>query len=62
MLRKLSKRDSTTKIKALQELGSMCKEKDLEAVKTVLPFWPRIFAKLATVSVDKTMVALRDCP
>lgn len=51
VLRKMSKRDSTTKIKALQELSVLCKEKDLDSVKTVLPFWPRIFAKLATVSM-----------
>ena len=52
VLRKMSKRDSTTKIKALQELSTLCKEKDLDSVKTILPFWPRIFAKLATVSVQ----------
>ncbi|KAH3724799.1 E3 ubiquitin-protein ligase listerin-like [Dreissena polymorpha] len=47
VLRKLTKRDTTTKIRALQELGQLCTEKSEEDLKAVLPFWPRMFNKLA---------------
>ncbi|XP_053242521.1 E3 ubiquitin-protein ligase listerin isoform X1 [Podarcis raffonei] len=49
VLRKLSKRDVTTKLKAMQEFGTMCKERETEIVKGVLPYWPRIYCK---ISVD----------
>nr|XP_006628262.1 PREDICTED: E3 ubiquitin-protein ligase listerin isoform X1 [Lepisosteus oculatus] len=49
VLRKLSKRDTVTKLKAVQEFGAMCKERDSEIVKGVLPYWPRIYCK---ISVD----------
>ncbi|KAJ8315834.1 hypothetical protein KUTeg_007984 [Tegillarca granosa] len=45
-LRKLTKRDSTTKIKALQEFSTLCKEKSDDNLKAVLPFWPRIYNKM----------------
>lgn len=51
VLRKLSKKDATTKVKALQEFSSLCKEKDEESVKAVLPFWPRIYNKMA-IDID----------
>ncbi|OBS72005.1 hypothetical protein A6R68_13417 [Neotoma lepida] len=41
VLRKLSKKD------AMQEFGTMCTERDTEAVKGVLPYWPRIFCKVS---------------
>uniref|UniRef100_A0A8C6MVG9 E3 ubiquitin-protein ligase listerin n=1 Tax=Mus spicilegus TaxID=10103 RepID=A0A8C6MVG9_MUSSI len=47
VLRKLSKKDVTTKLKAMQEFGIMCTERDTEAVKGVLPYWPRIFCKIS---------------
>ncbi|XP_013385834.1 E3 ubiquitin-protein ligase listerin [Lingula anatina] len=47
VLRKLSKRDTTTKLKALQEFSVLCKEKDTEVVKSVLPYWPRLYNKIA---------------
>ncbi|MEJ1283029.1 listerin E3 ubiquitin protein ligase 1 [Cricetulus griseus] len=47
VLRKLSKKDVTTKLKAMQEFGTMCTERDPEAVKGVLPYWPRIFCKIS---------------
>lgn len=37
---------------ALQEFSSLCKEKDEESVKAVLPFWPRIYNKMAIVRFD----------
>ncbi|XP_008588259.1 PREDICTED: E3 ubiquitin-protein ligase listerin [Galeopterus variegatus] len=47
VLRKLSKKDVTTKLKAMQEFGAMCTERDTEIVKGVLPYWPRIFCKIS---------------
>ncbi|XP_032889152.1 E3 ubiquitin-protein ligase listerin [Amblyraja radiata] len=47
VLRKMSKRDATTKLKALQEFATMCKEKDAESVKGVLPYWSRIYCKIS---------------
>ncbi|XP_061904673.1 E3 ubiquitin-protein ligase listerin [Entelurus aequoreus] len=49
VLRKLSKRDVVTRLKAVQDFGSMCQERDAEDVKGVLPYWPRIYCK---ISVD----------
>ncbi|XP_066277345.1 E3 ubiquitin-protein ligase listerin-like isoform X3 [Branchiostoma lanceolatum] len=47
VLRKLSKRDVTTKLKAIQEFGSLCKERGEEAVKGALPYWPRLYNRIA---------------
>ncbi|XP_058884679.1 E3 ubiquitin-protein ligase listerin-like isoform X1 [Acipenser ruthenus] len=47
VLRKLSKRDTITKLKAVQEFGTMCKERESEIVKGVLPYWPRIYCKIS---------------
>lgn len=47
ILRKMGKRDSTTKIKALQEFSELCEQTSVEILKTILPFWPRIFSRLA---------------
>ena len=48
ILKKLFRKDSTTtKIKALQEFTAQCKEQDSNTVKSVLPFWPCIYNKLA---------------
>ncbi|XP_030648417.1 E3 ubiquitin-protein ligase listerin [Chanos chanos] len=49
VLRKLSKRDAVTKLKAVQEFGAMCQERESETVKGVLPYWPRIYCR---ISVD----------
>lgn len=51
-LRKMTKKDSTTKIKALQEFEVLCQNGDQESVLTALPFWPRLYAKL-TVDVER---------
>ncbi|XP_033741541.1 E3 ubiquitin-protein ligase listerin-like [Pecten maximus] len=51
VLRKLTKKDSITKVKALQEFSSLCQEKDVEELKAVLPFWPRMFNR-AALDVD----------
>nr|XP_033798276.1 E3 ubiquitin-protein ligase listerin isoform X2 [Geotrypetes seraphini] len=47
VLRKLSKRDVITKLKAVQEFGAMCKEREVENVKGVLPYWPRNYCKIS---------------
>ncbi|XP_069492472.1 E3 ubiquitin-protein ligase listerin [Ambystoma mexicanum] len=47
VLRKLSKRDVTTKLKAMQEFGAMCKERDQAVVKGVLPYWPRNYCRIS---------------
>ncbi|XP_031815109.1 E3 ubiquitin-protein ligase listerin isoform X1 [Sarcophilus harrisii] len=47
VLRKLSKKDVTTKLKAMQEFGTMCDIRDAEIVKGVLPYWPRIYCKIS---------------
>ncbi|XP_053312775.1 E3 ubiquitin-protein ligase listerin [Spea bombifrons] len=47
VLRKLSKRDVTTKLKAMQEFGTMCREREMETVRGVLPYWPRIYCKIS---------------
>lgn len=51
VLRKLSKRDTVTKIKALQEFASLCSSKDEDVVTAIIPFWPRIYNKVA-IDVD----------
>uniref|UniRef100_A0A6I8PFP8 E3 ubiquitin-protein ligase listerin n=1 Tax=Ornithorhynchus anatinus TaxID=9258 RepID=A0A6I8PFP8_ORNAN len=47
VLRKLSKKDVTTRLKATQEFGAMCRERDAETVRGVLPYWPRIYCKIS---------------
>ncbi|XP_022804416.1 E3 ubiquitin-protein ligase listerin-like [Stylophora pistillata] len=47
VMRKLMKRDSVTKLKAVQEFTELCKNLTVEAVESALPFWPRLFNKLA---------------
>ncbi|KAG1653825.1 E3 ubiquitin-protein ligase listerin [Nymphon striatum] len=47
VMRKMSKKDVNTKLKAIQEFGEICKAKEIEALKAVLPFWPRIYNKLS---------------
>ncbi|XP_076063145.1 E3 ubiquitin-protein ligase listerin [Oratosquilla oratoria] len=51
-MRKMSKKDATTRIKALQEFEGLCSTEDIEAVKSALPFWPRIYSKI-TIDVER---------
>ncbi|KAG7163687.1 E3 ubiquitin-protein ligase listerin-like, partial [Homarus americanus] len=46
-LRKMTKKDSTTKIKALQEFEVLCQNEDQESILSALPFWPRLYTKLS---------------
>ncbi|GAB4820968.1 hypothetical protein N2152v2_008014 [Parachlorella kessleri] len=45
-LQKLSKRDATTKLKALQALGQLVKEKDVGDIKQAVPPWAYLYGKL----------------
>ncbi|EDW69877.1 E3 ubiquitin-protein ligase listerin [Drosophila virilis] len=47
ILRKLSKKDPMTKKKALQELHEYITESDLDALKNILPLWPKFYHNLA---------------
>ncbi|GFX48037.1 e3 ubiquitin-protein ligase listerin [Trichonephila clavipes] len=47
VMRKMIKKDAVTRLKAVQEFGEYCLEKEENVVKNVLPFWPRLFNKLA---------------
>ncbi|XP_076317410.1 E3 ubiquitin-protein ligase listerin [Tachypleus tridentatus] len=46
-MKKMSKRDATTKLKALHEFMDLCQLKDEDSIKRMLPFWPRLYVKLA---------------
>ncbi|XP_075215935.1 E3 ubiquitin-protein ligase listerin [Lycorma delicatula] len=48
VLKKMNKKDSVTKLKALNEFGQLCSESEPAAVKAVLPFWPRLYCVLAS--------------
>lgn len=48
VLRKMTKKDSTTKVKALQEFNELINRSEVDVVLAILPFWPRLYASLAT--------------
>ncbi|XP_058124895.1 E3 ubiquitin-protein ligase listerin [Anopheles ziemanni] len=48
VLRKMLKKDPVTKTKALLEFTELINSAELEVVKAVLPFWPRLFVNLST--------------
>ena len=41
---------NTTLFQAVQEFSDLCKNLPTEAVESALPFWPRLYNKLAMVS------------
>ncbi|XP_066914759.1 E3 ubiquitin-protein ligase listerin-like [Clytia hemisphaerica] len=47
LMRKMTKKDTVTKLKATQEFTELCKVKDNEAIGKILSFWPRIYHKLS---------------
>ncbi|XP_072761402.1 E3 ubiquitin-protein ligase listerin [Anoplolepis gracilipes] len=47
ILKKMNKKDSTTKYKALQEFATLCQDAELSIIENVLPFWPRLYCALA---------------
>ena len=46
-LRKMGKKDAVTKQKAVAEFCALCEAASAETVLAVLPFWPRIYTKIA---------------
>lgn len=47
LFRKMAKKDTTTKLKAVQDFSFLCKEKDAEGITNILSCWPRLYSKLA---------------
>lgn len=47
VLRKMAKKDPITKVKALQEFGDLVSKTEAAAIKSILPFWPRLYNNLA---------------
>ncbi|XP_055533592.1 E3 ubiquitin-protein ligase listerin [Wyeomyia smithii] len=48
VLKKMLKKDPVTKTKALQEFSELISKSELDLVKAVLPFWPRLYSNLST--------------
>jgi E3 ubiquitin-protein ligase listerin len=48
VLRKCSKKDPVTKIKALKEFTDLVNSSDVEIVKTALPYFPKVYVLLST--------------
>lgn len=48
ILRKMTKKDPITKYKALQEFCEIISKSDVEMVKAILPFWPKLYSNLST--------------
>lgn len=48
VLRKMTKKDPTTKVKALQEFADMVASSEMDMVTAILPFWPRLYSNLST--------------
>ncbi|XP_058829891.1 E3 ubiquitin-protein ligase listerin isoform X2 [Topomyia yanbarensis] len=48
VLKKMLKKDPVTKTKALQEFAELIGKSELDVVKAVLPFWPRLYSNLST--------------
>ncbi|XP_071439898.1 E3 ubiquitin-protein ligase listerin [Hetaerina americana] len=47
VMKKMYKKDSTTKLKALQEFADLCKRSDASDIKGALPQWPHIYNLIA---------------
>lgn len=48
VLRKMTKKDPITKVKALQEFADLIGNSEVDTVIAVLPFWPRLYSTLST--------------
>lgn len=48
VFRKMTKKDPITKVKALQEFIELVGKTEVVIIKTILPFWPRLYNNLAT--------------
>uniref|UniRef100_A0A8D9BRD6 E3 ubiquitin-protein ligase listerin n=1 Tax=Cacopsylla melanoneura TaxID=428564 RepID=A0A8D9BRD6_9HEMI len=47
ILKKMNKKDSVTKHKALNEFADLCSNSEVEALKSILPLWPRLYSILS---------------
>eukprot|EP00794_Sanderia_malayensis_P000162 gene162-774_t len=47
LMRKMTKKDTTTRLKAVQEFTKLCADKNPDCVSRILSFWPKIYNKLA---------------
>lgn len=48
VFRKMTKKDPVTKVKALQEFSELILKTEPNIIKTILPFWPRLYNNLST--------------
>lgn len=48
VFRKMTKKDPITRVKALQEFIELLGKNDATTIKSILPFWPRLYYNLAT--------------
>ena len=48
VLRKMTKKDPITKVKALQEFAELIGTSEMDTIISVLPFWPRLYVTLST--------------
>lgn len=48
VFRKMMKKDPITKVKALQEFNELVANSEVVTIKSVLPFWPRLYNNLST--------------
>lgn len=48
VFRKMTKKDPTTKVKALQEFSEIVLKTEANTIKSILPFWPRLYNNLST--------------
>lgn len=48
VFRKMMKKDPITKVKALQEFNELVMSSEVTTIKTILPFWPRLYNNLST--------------
>ncbi|XP_067945873.1 E3 ubiquitin-protein ligase listerin-like [Watersipora subatra] len=47
VMKRLTKRDAVTKLKALQNFNEICQERESDVLTEALKYWPRIYSKLA---------------
>ncbi|GJQ69098.1 hypothetical protein Trydic_g6262 [Trypoxylus dichotomus] len=57
VLKKMNKKDSTTKLKALQEFTELVKSTDQETIKSILVYWCRLYTVLSTDADHKVREA-----
>lgn len=48
VFRKMTKKDATTKMKALLEFVDLISKTEVADIKAILPFWPRLYSNLST--------------